>query len=281
MRHSLFAVLFATVSLWPTLRGQSLEIGGFYGISNYMGDLQQVRFEVATIQRAYGLYTKWFPTKSLALKAQLYKGVLTGADANYPTLEPIRQRNLSFRSPIYEAAAILEFHFLQFGVKRILAAPFFYAGVAAFHFNPKTVYDGEWVALQPLGTEGQGHQPGSPTPYSLTQLSLPFGLGFSINPTRQISLSFELGFRKTWTDYLDDVSGAYPDLATLRESNPMAAALSYRALEQANDALTNPVGQARGNPNGKNDMYFFAGTTFGFRLFTRKQKHSSPLFVMN
>jgi len=269
------------VGFWPSLQGQSLEIGGFYGISNYLGDLQQVRFEVATIQRAYGLYARWFPTKSLALKAQLYKGTLTGADANYPTLEPVRRRNLSFRSPLYEAAAIVEFHFLQFGVKRILAAPFFYGGVAAFHFNPQTIFNGEWVALQPLGTEGQGHQPGSPSPYSLTQVSIPFGLGFSINPTPQISLSFELGFRKTWTDYLDDVSGTYPDLAVLRESNPTAAALSYRALEQPNDALTNPVGQTRGNPDRKNDMYFFAGSTLGFRLFTRKKKQSPPLFVLN
>jgi len=48
---------------------------------------------------------------------------------------------------------MVPFKFYSDRLNRI--APYIAAGGTLFYFNPKTVYEGMTVALQPLGTEGQ------------------------------------------------------------------------------------------------------------------------------
>jgi hypothetical protein len=82
-----------------------------------------------------------------------------------------------------------------------------------------------------LGTEGQflpNPTGNNPAPYKLTQICFPMGVGARFALSRHIDLEIETGFRKTFTDYLDDVSGLYPDLDALRAQNPVAAILSDR-----------------------------------------------------
>ncbi len=230
-----------------------------------MGDLQQVRFDKDELHEAYGFFWRYNFGRYVSLKIQAYKGVISGSDANFENLL-VSRRNLSFRSDIFELGAQWEFSFTYFGEsQRRMAAPYFFVGASWFHFNPKALYEGEWVALQPLGTEGQGVFPGCGEPYALRQWAVPLGVGFVMSLGRHVNLGFELGFRKTFTDYLDDVSGTYPDQFILAEVNPMAAALSYRTPEVEEVFDPNPVGKLRGNPNDK-DMYFFGGFTFSWTV---------------
>lgn len=247
--------------MWLTGQTHTLEAGVFTGISIYLGDLQQVRFEMDEAHPAYGGFLRYRPSKRYAFKTQFYKGNISGSDSNYSGLE-IRKRNLSFRSPIIELGMQMEFSLANFGEKESFrAAPYIFLGGSLFYFNPQTKFNGSWVSLQPLGTEGQG-LPEYPErePYSLLQGSIPMGIGFHLAFGQFGFLGFEVGFRKTFTDYLDDISQTYPDLDLLASHNPMAAVLSFRSPEYTGNGLPLPSGESRGNPQNM-DYYFFGGIT--------------------
>jgi len=86
-----------------------------------------------------------------------------------------------------------------------------------------------------------------------------------VNLSKRVALGCEFGFRKLFTDYFDDVSGAYVDVVQLsRENGQLSAALS----NQSTDPSVGTVGQNRGNPNNK-DWYYTFGASISFRLFER------------
>jgi hypothetical protein len=160
------------------------------------------------------------------------------------------QRNLSFRNQIKELSVVTIIDLFENQstyMARVKWTPYIYLGVAGFLHNPQAKapstdlqgnalsQSGSWVDLQPLGTEGQNATL-SPTdinygnkPYSLAQFAVPFGLGARFRVNEILDLSFDIGFRYTFTDYLDDVSKNYVDLGKL--GTPLAQALSYRTNE--------------------------------------------------
>lgn len=148
-----------------------------------------------------------------------------GADDKFNDDKARQYRNLHFRSHVTEVSAQLVYEF--FATERHYRyrpnwSPYVLAGIAVFNFSPKAqpnsewinMYPGlfensdEWVALQPLGTEGQ-YLTGSqyPEPYKLTQVSVPIGIGVRRKINDRMDIRFEMAIRKTFTDYLDDVSG--------------------------------------------------------------------------
>ena len=180
------------------------------------------------------------------------------------------KRNLSFRSRITEASAIAEFNFRPFGggATESQWTPYIFGGVAVFHFNPQTQYinpqgDTLWMELQPLCTEGQGTTAyPDRAPYPLTVLSMPFGVGMKVRVSKNISLSAEYGFRRTWTDYLDDVSTTYVGGDLLRkevENGTVAAQLADRS------EVANAVGIKRGD-DSLNDWYSYFNLSAGINL---------------
>jgi hypothetical protein len=102
---------------------------------------------------------------------------------------------------------------------------------------------GEWVDLQPLGTEGQRvllqeeDTNNKIKPYNRIQVAIPFGIGFRFRLSTKLDISSEFSFRYSFTDYLDDVSGNYIDLGAFGE-NDLAKALSYRSNEVASPNQT-------------------------------------------
>ena len=75
---------------------------------------------------------------------------------------------------------------------------YFFGGINYMHMDPKAQYNGEWISLQPLGTEGQETSFNSQKKYSLHQIVLPFGIGIKVNLSHHSCLSFEYGIRKTF-----------------------------------------------------------------------------------
>src|SRR5262249_19248779 len=127
---------------------------------------------------------------------------------NKPSLQP---RNLSFETQILEWNVLAEYTLLDMDKKRF--SPYVFAGAALYHFNPYT-HDsvGNKVYLQPLSTEGEGlPQYPNEKEYSLTQFAVPMGAGVKLRITDNVILAYEIGFRKLFTDYLDDVSNKYVD----------------------------------------------------------------------
>ena len=198
------------------------------GTSYYIGDLNDNHFELA--QPALGLIYRNNLNRRFTLKASAWTGEIRGNDKinNVDTAKIIR--NLHFRSPIIELSGQIEFNFFEYetGSKRYPFSPFIFTGLSFCKHNPQARRwntdnpfdsDGygtsnEWIELQPLGTEGQGsiRHPGK-EPYSLAQIAIPIGIGIKWSLGEKFSLVAEYGIRKTFTDYLDDVSGSYYDWA--------------------------------------------------------------------
>ncbi len=125
--------------------------------------------------------------------------------------------------------------------------------------------------MQPLGTEGQGlNGAASHRKYKLVQISIPFGVGVKTNLAKNIGLSIEWGMRKTFTDYLDDVSQSYYDPKALTAAHgPTSALLSDKSI--GNDPNYTNTGRQRGNPTTK-DWYSFAGIALTIKLGHKVEK---------
>jgi hypothetical protein len=65
--------------------------------------------------------------------------------------------------------------------------------------------------------------------YHKFQVAIPFGIGVRYRLNQIMDFSAEIGFRYTFTDYLDDVSRNYVDLDKL--DSELARAMSYRTNE--------------------------------------------------
>ena len=147
-----------------------------------------------------------------------------------------------------------------------------------FNFNPKAENkNGEWISLQPLGTEGQGTtQFPDRKKYSLIQFAIPIGGGVKFAVSEHFNIILEYGIRKTFTDYLDDVGGTYADPQYLAMEDMIAAQLSDRTIALQDFLANNPTAditvwsqntdKQRANPNGWNDWYTFAGITLSFKI---------------
>ncbi|MFH1005570.1 MAG: DUF6089 family protein [Bacteroidota bacterium] len=241
------------------------ELGFFLGSSYYIGDLNPIwHFNRFTYPAAGGIYRFNFNTR-FAIKAFTALGLIEGDDA-YSQSDAHRNRNLSFKSKVFECSIQGEFNFLPFltGSKKFtIVTPYVFMGFGIFHFNPMGLYQGRWYALQTISTEGQGTTFSSLKRYSLTQFCIPFGVGIKFNAARRVGISLEWGLRKTFTDYLDDVSGRYVDPVLLSsERGPVAAVLSDRSfVKEGGDN----IGRQRGN-SFTHDWYSFAGLIIIFKM---------------
>ncbi|WNJ21230.1 DUF6089 family protein [Pontibacter sp. G13] len=249
----LIALIIAHVSTVFAQRTGSLSIGT--GIAYYYGDLGE---SPATTLIRPGLTIAASKNLSpiLSIRGAVSYGTIGAADS-LATSHFLQDRNLHFKSNLIEASAVMVLHFVNDKYvgrnrRKNFVSPFIFVGLGGFHFSPKALHQGEWVDLQSLGTEGQNIPNSNKDPYKKVQISIPAGLGLDIRFDRYTGIQFETGVRKLFTDYLDDVSGFYPDERLLREySGETAVAVSYKGERD-----TIPRNGIRGNP-GKLDMYMF------------------------
>lgn len=247
------SAFFVFLNLLPAY-GQKHEVGLALGGTYYLGDLNPSRQFALTGFSVGGNY-RFNLNSRMALRANLLYGNIAGDDA---ILKFNENRNLRFTSQVWEAAALFEINFLPFEAGNAMtpASPFIMAGIGVTHFNPKTL-----VTIEDITT--QVSLPGFQTEnisYSLFTHSLIFGVGMRYNLVGGFILTFEWSMRQTGSDYLDDVSGFYPDLSALSPDEPR------RIL--SDPSLTNPgenTGLLRGNPNTR-DWFSFAGFSLSFRI---------------
>ena len=226
------------------------------GVTGYNGDLSQSSFKGMGPSIAANI-KYLFPNDFLLLRAGVSYGKVSADDKNNTDLS-IQVRNLNFKSDIVEGSLCLEVNILDPTI--YTGYPYIFAGVGVFHSNPYTFdNNNQKTYLQPLGTEGQGlaAYPNRAV-YSLTQFCVPFGLGWKYKINEKFDLIYELGFRYTNTDYLDDVSTTYADPQILLQSRgPIAEQLAYRQVKPP----IATAGNVRGNPEAK-DWYYMTGLKF-------------------
>lgn len=258
-----FCIGFTRLSAQETDKSFSLSL--FTGVINYQGDLQPGSFTFSHSNFAAGLSIRKPLNRWITARAGINYGTITAADSwNRDYLKP---RNLSFTTTIKEAYAGLELTVMDISTKKF--TPYIYGGIAVFHFNPWTRDNaGAKTYLQPLSTEGQGlPQYPEQKSYQLTQLAIPFGGGVRYAVSDAFSIGIEFSQRKSFTDYIDDVSTHYVDRDVLLQAKgAKAVELAYRGGQSpAGSPLYPAHGEQRGTPS-EMDWYYFVGLTSEIKL---------------
>ena len=268
MKHISFSISLIILSFASF--AQNLHADLFAGISNYQGDLQGKRFTLSQSHPAIGLGLSYDLSTKFVIRTGLTYGKVEGNDKKNTTAKGIEFRNLSFKSNIAELHLGLEYNLFDLSYRDI--SPYAFAGVALYHFNPYTNnVNGTKAFLKPLSTEGQGlSQYPDRRPYKLTQFAIPFGAGVKFYLSDNLQAGLEIGLRKLFTDYLDDVSMNYVDSATLFMARGIQAVeLAYRGDEVAGDPGYPTEGAQRGNPKFR-DWFYFSGIRVSYRLNNKK-----------
>jgi hypothetical protein len=259
LRYFLLLLLFSPLTLLA--QKPQWEIGLFLGASNYYGDLAP-NIVVGETKGAIGGMLKKDLSEYFAYSLNLNYGVISGNDNDF---EHLKARNIHFKSEILEISPQLEFNFFRFGTspRAHHFTPYVFAGLSYFKFNPKAKLNDEWIRLQPLTTEGQGIVDDVPKKYNLWQFAVPIGAGVKFSISNRVNLALHSGFRSTFTDYLDDVSGAYADRNLIDENRGGAAAYFSDPSGEVTGIPIGKPGKLRGNPDTK-DWYIFTGVTLSY-----------------
>ena len=258
-------------------RKQYNSVGFSLNAMNYFGDITPVtnftslRLGATRVGAGISITRRFYPR--LSGRFGLSYGRISGddsqaADPNDPNAKFRNNRNFSFRNDILEASAVAIVDLIENRnnyLKRPDFVPYVFAGVAGFYHNPKGLYkDGTYIDLQPLTTEGQA------TAYSKTQFSIPFGGGIRYRINRNFDASLEIGWRKTFTDYLDDVGGKYAPLDKVSGTPAQLYFANGITKSQSGEFthFTDPSSQ-RGDSGNKTDWYIVTGVTLNYILTPR------------
>ena len=199
--YFLIVIMLVCSTAWAQKSGQTdFELGVSGGTSWYNGDLNPyAHFNSQYMKRAFGLSLRRNLNQRFALRWQLNYGEIAANDL-FAKNSFRRNRNLNFKSNLIEFAQTIEFNFLPFDalIDEYRFSPYSFIGISGFYFNPITEVENNQFELQTLQTEGKS--------YSNYNVAIPFGFGLKLAATDRLIFSAEWGLRRTFTDYLDDVS---------------------------------------------------------------------------
>lgn len=191
---------------------QNNEVGGGLGVLSYSGDLVR-NFNLLYSKPAGTVFYRRNLNKVVSFKAGLTFGKIAATDRRDPIDVFAARRDAAFNLTLLEFAGTYEYHFVDWrdAKRRIRFTPYLFGGAGLFVFSGNKAKQAA---------------------YSNVQLSIPFGGGvkYVLNPNWYLAAEF--GVRKTFFDYLDNVSGSDP---------------SYKTFQQGNSF--------------DNDQYFFVGIT--------------------
>ncbi|RYG06074.1 MAG: hypothetical protein EOO02_01820 [Chitinophagaceae bacterium] len=276
------------------------EAGITIGPSNFLGDLggnvgKGTPFlkdnNIQTTKLTFGAFATYHPSEYFGVRFAANVGSLEGDDAiikGKGGLEEARKtRNSNFKSSLVEGMIGLEIFptaFLEYEPSDIFhkLRPYGVIGVGLFHFNPKgqDPTSGNWVALQPLRTEGQGF-PEYPErkEYKLTQVNIPLGVGVKYYLSETVNFGLEILHRKTFTDYIDDVSTDYIDPALFYSNMSLPQAqlaqrMANKSIPYGNNTTGFTTGMKRGTPTN-NDSYYSVSIKLGIRIANDRYANST------
>lgn len=257
-------VLFSVASV----SAQGWEIGVLGGVSNYTGDLSPSNswYSLGPSHAAFGGFVRYNPHRLISGRFGVNYSTVSASDTKAQDGGRLA-RNLSFKSSILEFNLIGEWNLFGYQPYNLaeVFSPYLFGGIAAFVFNPQAELDGVYYDLQPLGTEGQGLAAYPERQYyRLTEIAIPLGGGIKYAVNDHWNIGLEVGMRKTFTDYLDDVSTTYVnDGDILEERGEIALALANRTgtPKSLNDARGSAV-----SGDVADDWYLTAGLTISYNF---------------
>jgi hypothetical protein len=258
MRRLIFLFCFFCQSFIAV--SQTWEAGVSAGASGYMGDINPIKPYLFT-DPAFGGQIKRNFNGYWSAKVGFMHGKIQGDDAESSNAYQI-DRNLNFRSTLDELSLQVELNIFKylpgelpgFGSRRF--SPYLFTGLGAVAFNPVTDYNGSEIELHPLQTES--------VDYKKYAVSVPYGAGVKYNIKGNWNIIGEIGYRTTFTDYLDDISGRYPDFVLNPPASTISPALSDRSLSQSGTA-----GVQRGDFRPR-DTYMFTAISLTYTFVSIK-----------
>lgn len=289
---------------WVAALGATQFLGDVGG-RNQIGSDWFFDLDAASTRYVANVGFRYKISQYVSAKTGLSFGEVYGDDQY--TQEPFRNnRNIHFRSPIVEWATQIEVSWMReqigsrYKIRRVRGRGrkgsrvfvYGFAGVALLYMNPmaRVNRDGKWHSLRKHNTEGQGFVP-SRKQYSNWQFTIPFGIGMKYSLDKKSSIGLEYGLRKTFTDYMDDVSTTYVYTAEGARRDPGAAQVISNALnyDDVSRALADPSlapvpegidafqgacstcpGQQRGDPTDL-DSYMFLMITYQRKIRTTRK----------
>lgn len=264
-----------------TWRGlwDKMEVMGGAGFTQFLGDVggadaigtqSLADFDFESLRPNFLLGMRYRVNRFVAVRINLQYGILKGHD-QYTSYPGRSFRNLGFVSPLFEWGGLVEFYFLPDeptghkhhkrlrGSKGKIITGYIATGFAGCYFNPMGDYiDGTTYELHLLNTEGQGTLSTRPD-YQLTSFVIPINLGFRYKLNPAFTIDAELCYRKSFSDYMDDVSQTYVDPSLL--SGPVA---QYFGNPVPGTSGTEP-GYQRGDPTDP-DGYLFLMFNLSWRF---------------
>ncbi len=230
---------------------QRVDVGFGIGIANYWGDLAP-SIAYNETKPAINLFARLNLSKIWALTGQITSLQVSGTDKNF---DFNKSRNLNFTDNITEYSGLVEYNFANYGygVLDSKITGYIFGGMAIFKFAPQTIYAQQTVNLRDLKTED--------VTYENYSIAIPFGIGAKWIFARNLSLEANFNIRKTYTDYIDDVSGKYADLSKSSLRTQQIADRSYEVI----GSKPSVSGTMRGSDN-YNDWYMTFTTCLAYRL---------------
>lgn len=214
IKYILYAIVFIPIAV----NAQFLEFGGGVGGTQYTGDLTNVP-QIGNSDIAINAIYRLNFSEVVSFKFALLSGKISGDDTE-PRDALGLNRNYSFSHNVLELSGVFEYHFLDYrsGDRYTRFSPYAFMGFGILKINnPVQAYE-DYHSLQPV---------------------IPMGGGIKYLLSKRLTLTGELGVRKTYTDYLDGIS-----------DGDVAVKSNYKF----------------GNPNDK-DWYFFSGFSLTYVLY--------------
>jgi hypothetical protein len=271
-----------------------VEAGFNFGPSFFLGDLGGNRgkgtyflkdLNLGLTKMMKGAFITFYPNRWFGMRLAADYTYLEGRDniINTNGINELwrKQRNLDFRTNVIEGYGAIEvfptLFFYRNSEFEPRLRPYGLVGLGIFHFNPQgslTDANGNktWYYLHPLRLEGEGmaEYPYS-KPYSLTQMNVPMGAGLKYYFSDRMNVSMEVLYRKTFTDYIDDVSKYYIDPRNfIKYLSAQDAALATKLYDKTDPIIFPgmtqwPAGTQRGDLK-RYDAYFSVLFKIGIRL---------------
>lgn len=192
-------VLKTTDTKSQQILGHRSEIGGGLGVFNYTGDIVRT-YNFNSSKPAATVFYRSNISNVISLRTGITAGKIGASDARNPIDAFATTRAAAFDLFLFETAATFEYHFLDWrdSKRRLRFTPYLFAGGALFGFS---------------GVEQKSAE------YSNIQLAIPFGGGMKYVLNPKYYIAFEFGIRKTFFDYLDNISDGNPSIKNYQYGN--------------------------------------------------------------
>ena len=260
--------LLLAVFTFPLLaNAQNFHFSGRFGLAGYQGDLKAHSVSLSQSKLMGSIGARYDLSEHVTARSYVTLASLQADDKKGTSV--MQQRNLNFKTKLLDWELTAQYNF--FSLNDRWWTPYVFAGIGIYHFNPytKDTANNKYY-LKSLSTEGQGFMQDFKE-YKLTQFSVPLGIGADYSLNEDMRIGLEFGYRKLFTDYLDDVSRNYVDEASLLSARGQTAVdLAWRG-DEIKPAPYPAGGFVRGNSKQK-DGYYYVALTFTVRYFFDKYK---------